>query len=117
MTDYYVDTMIGIRADDIPDLKRRIARFISTRRFLKNAVSKKLVPADGCGYIVIAGVFNGWSSKELYELAQKISDEFQTEVMIMTWDEQTNFVSCQIFLNGEPHVLPTSYLGKLTGGR
>jgi hypothetical protein len=51
-------------------------------------------------YVVIAGVFNYWSLESASAFAQRLSEEFGTEVMQMSWNEQNNRVECDIFLNG-----------------
>ena len=115
---YYVSTMIGIRTGgvfsgdtDMDDLKRRVMSVIKGMRETdddpdieddpSHCMSPELVAHKG-SYVVIAGVFNSWRFVRSCVFAEKLSQELCTEVMIMCWDEQTDDVQCQVFLDGRP---------------
>ena len=116
---HYVSSMIGIRIGgvffeeaDIGDLTKRISKV--AKEIKKNGfsvdfnaddpshcLSKELVAHKG-SYVVMAGVFNYWTYDSVSEFAKRLSKEFGTEIMVMTWDEENNNVQCNIFLNGKP---------------
>jgi hypothetical protein len=115
---YYVSNMIGIRTGgvfagetDMDDLKARVAKLIAEMRGGEfnpdiqddpsHCMSDELRAHKG-SYVVIAGVFNFWTFDESSEFSRRLSDELQTEVMHMCWDEQDDNVQCQIFLAGKP---------------
>lgn len=111
---YYISNIIAIRtggvfsgATDTKDVKKRISKIIIEMRKDKtfcpdlgddngdpsHCMSKELNAHKG-SYIVIAGVFNYWHYDEVVEFVKRISKEFGTEVMIMSWDEQIDEVQC-----------------------
>jgi len=112
---YPISTMIGIRTGgvisgdiDLDDLKERILTVverINEEDSLCNVydynVSAELHGSKG-SYVVIAGVFNYWHYDATSNLAKILSKEFETEVMVMTWDEQNNDMQCNVFFAGEP---------------
>ena len=115
---YYISSMIGIRTGgifsgdvDLDGLKQRTATIIERMNNeadwgihilnLDDCMSGDLHGGKG-SYVVIAGVFNYWPNKNVAEFARRLSKEFGTEVMVMTWDEQTNGVDNAIFLDGRP---------------
>ena|SRR5690554_5751115 len=115
---YYVDNLIGIKCGgvfsgeiDHNDLKNRIAKIIKEMRDTdynppiaddpSHCLSRELTGGKG-SYVTIAGVFNYWGFESASEFCKKLSSEFGTEIMLMSWDEQTNRVQCQIFLDGKP---------------
>lgn len=105
--------MIGIRSGgvfsggtDMEDTKARINKIIlGTGNDYDvnpdNCMSRELT-ADKGAYIVFAGVFNYWGFDRASEFCLRLSIEFGSEVMLMSWDEVTNEVQCQIFLDGKP---------------
>jgi len=115
---YYISSMIGIRTGgvgaggtDMDDLKRRlraVAKQMEAEDWLvdfdtddpSHCMSQELVAHKG-SYVVIAGVFNYWDYSATSEFARRLSKEFGTEVMVMTWDEERDQVQCNIFLDGE----------------
>ncbi len=118
---YCVSNMIGIRTGGvfsgktgINDVKNRISKIIldmrnagewpdlgDKRGNISHCMSKELVAHKG-SYIVIAGVFNYWDYPEAEKFVKKLSNEFQTKVMFMSWDEETNYIWCNIYLAGKP---------------
>lgn len=118
---YYISHIIGMRvggifsgATDTEDIKDRIKRIVLEMRGTENnpdlggedgdpshCMSKELTAHKGA-YVVLAGVFNGWEFKEASIFVKRLSEEFGTEVMHMTWDEQSNEIQCQIWLDGKP---------------
>jgi len=115
---YCVDNMIGIRLSgvfggktDMGDLKARIARIVvemndgdtppDIEEDPSHCLSGELVAHKG-SYAVIAGVFNYWIYDHVAKFAARLSDEFGTEVMLMSWDEECNEVQCNVFLAGKP---------------
>jgi len=118
---YYISNMIGIRTGgvfggktDMNDLKNRISKIVldmknageypdlgNKKGNISHCISKELVAHKG-SYVVIAGVFNYWGYREAEKFVKKLSNEFQTEIMFMSWDEQTNKVWCNIYLAGKP---------------
>ena len=128
---HYNSTMIGIRTGgvfaagevDMPALRKRIQRVVVAmqkefdaifdarpvvgwapsvpKKINIHCISKKLCAQKG-SYVVIAGVFNYWFWDSSSEFARRLSDEFQTEVMIMAWDEETGQIDSGIFLAGKP---------------
>ena len=116
---YYISTMIGIRTGgvfsagvDVDDMNARIKKILDDNRDehkssfglfiddMKFCTSRELVATKG-GYVVISGVFNYWHYNDSSEFAAALSKEFQTEVMIMSWDEEVNTIRCNIFLAGK----------------
>lgn len=114
---YYVSNMIGIRTGgifsgetDIEDMKTRIRAIITQMHETDNppdirdnlsCMSSELNAHKG-SYVVIAGVFNYWRFDEASVFAAKLSEEFGTEVMIMSWDMESDQVDSQIYLDGKP---------------
>ena len=115
---YYISNMIGIRtggvfsgAIDWEDAKQRISIIIKELRKTNynpdiqddptHCMSQELRAHKG-NYVVLAGVFNYWNFRKASEFSKRISKEFTCEVMHMCWDEQTDEVQCQIFLDGRP---------------
>lgn len=124
---YYVSHMIGIRTGgvfsgdvDTEDMKRRIAAIVRTMRSEaedldkprspdlggedgdpSHCMSQELVAHKG-SYVVLAGVFNYWRFEEAEEFAKRLSKEFGTEVMHMTWHEEEDTVQAQVWLDGRP---------------
>ena len=116
---YYVSNMIGIRTGGVfsgdavvDDIRERIARIVVDMRDGDNApnlggkdgnpshcMSKELVARKG-GYVVLAGVFNYWTFDSVSVFVRRLSEEFQTEVMLMSWDEEQDTVQCQVYLAG-----------------
>jgi len=114
---YYVSSMIGIRTGgvfsnktDMDDLRTRIRKVSLecekeggiglVQHDPSNCMSRELVAQKGT-YVVIAGVFNYWTWNWTSVFASKLSKEFGTEVMIMTWNEENGDVNCNIYLDGE----------------
>ena len=117
---YYVSNMIGIRTGgvfsgdvDIDDMRSRIGSVVMDMREGDNppnlgdktgdpshCMSQELGACKG-SYVVIAGVFNYWTFDSAREFARRLSSEFGTEVMIMSWDEECDHVNCQIYLAGK----------------
>jgi len=115
---YPISTMIGIRTggvyykgSDMNYLKRLIVNVI-------NKMEKDDVPCDiseqtlgGCmsteqvapkgSYVTIAGVFNSWNYEHSSEFGKRLSKELGTEIMVMSWDENTNKIKCGVFLAGK----------------
>ena len=109
---YCVSHMIGIRtggvfsgAVDMKNLEKRIRKVLDDSGTdigdLKYCMSKDLSGKKG-SYVVLAGVFNHWDFDQASIFVKKLSKEFVTEVMHMAWDEQRDYVQCQIWLNGKP---------------
>lgn len=117
---YYVSNMIGIRTGgvfagdvDHADLKARIGKVrdevIAAHPTIEKpaahvvgaALSPELTANKG-SYVVIAGVFNYWNYEYASVFVRALSQEFQTEVMHMCWNEETGDVQCQIWLAGKP---------------
>ncbi|MCE5328724.1 hypothetical protein LLG07_00060 [bacterium] len=118
---YYISNMIGIRTSgvfggktDMADMKNRIAKIVLNMRKsgeypdlgnkngnISHCMSKELKAHKG-SYAVIGGVFNYWGFEEAKKFVIALSKEFQTEVMFMSWDEQTDEVQCNIYLAGKP---------------
>lgn len=113
-----ISNMIGIRTGgvfgedtDMDDTKERISKIIIDMKGGEypadicddpsHCMSQELQAHKGA-YIVIAGVFNYWDYDFVSEFAKRLSSEFQTEIMVMSWDEQNNSVQCNIFLDGKP---------------
>ena len=118
---YYVSNLIGIRtggvfsdAADVDDMRKRIQAIVLSMRGTdenpdlggadgdpSHCMSKELVAHKG-GYVVLAGVFNYWRFERSTVFARQLSQEFQTEVMHMCWDEKADEVHCQVYLVGRP---------------
>lgn len=120
---YPVSVMIGIRTGgvfsapkDVEDIKARIKKLVETGekeedtdlaysipscRVPEAAVSQELSGSKG-SYVVFAGVFNYWGFERSSGFAKILSEEFGTEVMIMSWDESTEAVDCQAYRRGQP---------------
>ena len=113
---YYISNMIGIRLGgvfsdetDMDDLKGRIANIVKEMDAEgdrpniaddpSHCLSRELVACKG-SYAVIAGVFNYWGFASVSEFAKRLSKACGTEVMLMSWNEQTNEVQCKMFLDG-----------------
>ena len=115
---YYIDVIIGIRTGgvfsgpvDLDDLKQRIAKILEEKEIyyfdLDHCLSRELRMYKG-SYVVLAGVSNGWLWESsayatgVSDFAKILSKEFGTEVMAMSWDEQTDRVWYGVFLDGKP---------------
>jgi len=110
---YYVSGMIGIRTGgvfsdetDTDDILKRVNKILkeTDEPALKNfdhCMSHELVATKG-SYVVIAGVYNYWMPEDQMKFAERLSKEFGTEVMAMSWDEEREDVRCNIFLDGKP---------------
>lgn len=113
---YYVSNMIGIRLGgifsgktDMEDLKTRIGKIVTEMKDgdsppdiaedPSRCLSQELEAHKG-SYAVLAGVFNYWRYESAAKFAARLSQEFGTEVMLMSWDEQQDEVQCNVFLNG-----------------
>ena len=68
---------------------------------VSHCLSKQLIAHKG-SYAVIAGVFNYWTFESVSEFVKELSKEFQTEIMLMSWDEERDIIQCQIYLAGKP---------------
>ena len=110
-----ISTMIGIRtggivsgATDVDDMKKRIVHLVETKDILFPDIDVLdmciSVELHGCkgSYMVMAGVFNHWGRLDTFEFARLLSEEFGTEVMVMTWNEMSGRYGCNIFLAGKP---------------
>lgn len=114
---YYISHMIGIRTGgvfsgsvNIEVVKQRVAKIIADMKDTddepdiadpSHCMSQELIAHKG-SYIVLAGVFNAWSFDRASEFVSRLSLEFGTEVMHMTWDMEKDTVQCQIWLDGKP---------------
>lgn len=116
---YYVSNMIGIRLGgvfsgmtDMDEFKQRVGKIIREWKDdgrtppidpdnPSHCLSPELTATKG-SYAVIAGVFNYWKYESASKFAEKLSEAFGVEVMIMSWDEQRDEVQCNVFLNGVP---------------
>lgn len=115
---YYISNMIGIRLSgvfggktDMDDLKSRVAKIVAEMKAGDNppdigddpshCMSQELEAHKG-SYAVIAGVFNYWNYESVSAFAARLSKEFGTEVMLMSWDEERDAVQCNVFLDGVP---------------
>ena len=113
---YCISNMIGIRLGgvfsgntDMDDLKSRVVKIITKMKAGNNApdiaddpshcMSQELVAHKG-SYAVIAGVFNYWQYECVAPFAAALSKEFNTEVMLMSWDEEQDMVQCNVFMDG-----------------
>lgn len=110
---YEVSHMIGIRLGgvlggtaDIDDLKSRVAKVVVEMKLgnhlpdigddPSHCMSQELVAHKG-SYAVIAGVYNYWSHDSASAFAARLSKEFGTEVVRMSWDEENDTVECDVF--------------------
>lgn len=105
--------MIGIRSGgvfsggaDMKEAKAKINKIIleTGNEYVLNldgCMSRELTSRKG-SYIVIAGIFNYWGFDRASEFCLRLSVEFGSEVMLMSWDEVINEIRCQIFLDGKP---------------
>jgi hypothetical protein len=134
---YYVSHMFGIRTggvfdgdSDMADLRGRIINVVTALNAADpysidiytgpdmgpegpRCVSSELVAHKG-SYVVIGGVFNGMRGERADTLAAALSKEFETEVMHMEWDEETDEVRCNIWLNGKPlFEVPENPIGRM----
>jgi hypothetical protein len=116
---YYVSNLIGIRTGgvfsepaDVDDMRQRITAIVLSMRGTdhdppfagepgdpSHCMSRELVASKG-GYVVIAGVFNYWTYEKSSVFAQRLSQEFGTDVMHMCWNEETDQVRCQLWVAG-----------------
>jgi len=105
---YYVSHMIGIRTGgvfsgdvDMKELKKRvklIAQKHDVYPYITTSSMSKELNAQKGSYVVMAGVFNYWTDGE--DFCKDLSEEFGTEVMHMMWDEESDKVTCNIYLGG-----------------
>ena len=108
-----ISTMIGIRtggvlsgATDVDDIKDRIADLIETEDIQSPGIlvlpmcTSRELDGDKGSYVVIAGVFNYWGREATFHFACRLSKEFVTEVMVMTWNEMSDDYGCAVFLDG-----------------
>jgi len=61
---------------------------------------KELVGSKG-SYIVLAGVFNYWTFNVVEQFAKRLSQEFGTYVMLMSWDEEQDIIKSDVYLGGK----------------
>lgn len=113
---YYVSNMIGIRLGgvfsgdaDMADLTTRVLAIAKKHDAdvyprddgsLPYCLSRELVAMKG-GMAVIAGVFNGWTFDRVAPFAAALSEEFGTEVLLMSFDEEKETTQCQVYLAGK----------------
>lgn len=116
---YYISSMIGIRthAADFPDgismdeIKARIVKVAERIRIEEpdyddddqnflNCISDELTGWKG-SMVVIGGTFNYWTFENVAKFAWRLSEEFQTYVMVMTWDEERDIVNQEVFIKGK----------------
>ncbi len=125
---YYVSNIIGIRSGgvfsgetDVEDVKNQIKKIVlEMREESKKEESeifdpdlgwkdgdpshcmcdKELVGSKG-SYIVLAGVFNYWTFNVVEQFAKRLSEEFGTHVMLMSWDEEQDIIKSDVYLNGK----------------
>jgi hypothetical protein len=98
---------------DVDDMKKRIAGLV--RKFRDDNEAPDLGDEDGdpthCmsreltshkgGYVVLAGVFNYWGSDYVDKFARALSEEFGTQVMQMTHDDETGEITtAKVWLAG-----------------
>lgn len=115
---YYISNIIGIRLGgvfggktDMDDLKSRVAKIVVEMKEgddppdmgddPSHCMSQELEAHKG-SYAVIAGVFNYWGYESASAFAARLSKEFGTEVMLMSWDEERDTVQCNVFLDESP---------------
>ena len=65
-----------------------------------HCMSKELKAHKG-SYVVLAGVFNYWNVESVGEFCRRLSKEFGTDVMQMTWAEQSEQAVCCVWTGGE----------------
>jgi len=116
---YYVTNIIGMRTGgifsdpkDVEDIKQRIANIIIEMADKAEAHSISVRQLDYCmsqelsgpkgSYVILAGVFNYWTFDRSSVFSQRLSKEFGSEVIHFCWDEETNQVDWQIWLDGNP---------------
>lgn len=109
---YYVSVMIGIRTGGVfsgkPNLKDMEERIKNLQKKLdiecyfdtKYAMTESHHMFKG-DYVLLAGVSNGFSWNKVETFSLELSKEFGTEVMAMTWDEQTNKIDYNVYLDGK----------------
>jgi len=115
---YYVSNMIGIRLGGVfsgnTDMDKLSSRILEIAKDydaqvypplegqpLPSCMSRELVARKG-GMAVIAGVFNYWTFDIVQPFAAKLSEEFGTEVLLMSFDEEQDEARCQVYLGGKP---------------
>ncbi len=125
---YYVSNIIGIRTGgvfsgetDVEDVKNRIREIVLKMREESEKggseifdpdlgwkdgdpshcmCDKELVGSKG-SYVVLAGVFNYWTFNKVEQFAKRISEEFGTHVMLMSWDEEHDVIKSNVYLGGK----------------
>lgn len=117
---YPISTMIGIRTGgvfsnmtDMEKFKKQVIKIIKEQEKegtcrgdlseadLEYCMSTELSAAKG-SYVIIAGVFNYWDYENgTSKLGKRLSKELGVEVMVMTWDEQTERIDSDVFLAGQ----------------
>ena len=122
---YYVSNIIGIRTGgvfsgetDVEDVKNRIKKIVLEMREESKKrggealepdlgwqdgdpshcmCDKELVGSKG-SYVVLAGVFNYWTFNKAEQFAKRLSEEFGTHVMLMSWDEEHDIIKSDVYL-------------------
>ncbi len=125
---YYVSNIIGIRTGgvfsgetDVEDVKNRIREIALKMREESEKegseifdpdlgwkdgdpshcmCDKELVGSKG-SYVVLAGVFNYWTFNKVEQFAKRLSEEFGTHVMLMSWDEEHDVIKSNVYLGGK----------------
>jgi len=125
---YYISNIIGIRTGgvfsgeaDVEDVKNRIREIVLKMREESEKdgseifdpdlgwkdgdpshcmCEKELVGSKG-SYIVLAGVFNYWTFEKVEQFAKRLSEEFGTHVMLMSWDEEHDIIKSNVYLGGK----------------
>lgn len=76
-------------------IRRKVA--IGLNESFGRAISEELVGPRG-GYVVIAGCFDYISPQIVSDIAKAISEEFETEVIIVSFDEaRSEFITAKFF--------------------
>jgi hypothetical protein len=65
---------------------------------LDSQLSDELVARKG-GVFVIAGTFNYWNYG-VFDFARKISEQLDTDVSVMKWDHEEDYIECRAYKSG-----------------
>lgn len=75
---------------------------------LDSQLSDELIACKG-GVFVIAGTFNYWNYG-VFDFAQRISGELDTDVSVMKWDHEEDYIECRAYRSGKDINEPPRYV-------
>jgi len=91
---------LRIKAQEIWDKLSKQEQWAVSDIDFNNCMSTELTATKG-SYVIIAGIFNYGLFTEMSSFCKRLSVEFETEIMLMFWDEERGVIECNVFSDGE----------------